>query len=606
MSHEVDLRHSECPLFFAWAFDVQRLCEITRLLEPTAELLKISENVSRSWRGLLFSKLEPQLTRKPVLVVAVCGGTNTGKSFVANYLAGTSMSRSVPEAARTLHPVASLPHGMSVTMPVHELFPGFVPFRWSSDSDAIQECDEHRIVWREDETGRQSQRLIILDTPDVDGPLRENWRRAELVRDSADVIVAVLTQQKYNDAAVREFFAAAGAAHKEVLIVFNMLSLPEQQETAIGWLSTFRMETGIEPLAVYMVPWNRSAADSGTLRICDASATRDILRDLSELEIDRIKIRSMKGSLALVLDESVGVPNWLEAIESQSKQWQKIRQTIANEVRVEVSLPPAPREIIWNEIWEWLEPRRSSIDLKVSKVYSSLGRKILWMGRKVGVLKSQEQKQEDFAAIELDALTKAMSDLVDRLDILRTRSTQLHGILNHAFVEVDRSDWYADLERRHKVLPLVSDDYRKFVRSELDRYAKDNPGAIDFIKHLLTAAAVARPVVTIGLFTAGAAGAAMGMGFVHHIGDILVGTATSLAGEGAIGLTASSLKPLLESLFAGWSSERARVLARTLEEVVLGDLLTEIDQRACCGSQSILNEARLLVRSLREASTHSM
>ena len=74
----------------------------------------------------------------------------------------------------------------------------------------------------------------------------------------------MLTQQKYNDAAVREFFAAAGAAHKEVLIVFNMLSLPEQQETAIGWLSTFRMETGIEPLAVYMVPWNRSAADSGT------------------------------------------------------------------------------------------------------------------------------------------------------------------------------------------------------------------------------------------------------------------------------------------------------------------------------------------------------
>ena len=31
-------------------------------------------------------------------------------------------------------------------------------------------------------------RLVLLDTPDIDGTLRENWHRAELVRNAADVI----------------------------------------------------------------------------------------------------------------------------------------------------------------------------------------------------------------------------------------------------------------------------------------------------------------------------------------------------------------------------------------------------------------------------------
>ena len=64
------------------------------------------------------------------------------------------------------------------------------------------------LVWREDPTGRQPERLILLDTPDIDGTLRENWHRAELVRNAADVLIAVLTQQKYNDAAVRDSLPA--------------------------------------------------------------------------------------------------------------------------------------------------------------------------------------------------------------------------------------------------------------------------------------------------------------------------------------------------------------------------------------------------------------
>lgn len=72
---------------------------------------------------------------------------------------------------------------------------------------------------------------------------------------------------------------------------------------------------------------------------------------------------------------------------------------------------------------------------------------------------------------------------------------------------------------------------------------------------------------------------------VHHVGDVVVGAAASLAGEGAISATVSGIKPLLDRLFAGWAVERGRILAETLQLVVLGDDLEEVDRRAAAGER---------------------
>ena len=47
---------------------------------------------TREWRKLLTFKLLPQLAGKDVLVAAVAGGTNTGKSTIFNLLVGSAMS----------------------------------------------------------------------------------------------------------------------------------------------------------------------------------------------------------------------------------------------------------------------------------------------------------------------------------------------------------------------------------------------------------------------------------------------------------------------------------------------------------------------------------
>ena len=208
--------------FSAWSAGVAELCGLVEALAPTAAALGAPDPTATAWHGALFGKLRPQVSRPPLLVVAVCGGTNTGKSLIANTLVGAEISRSLPEAARTRHPVASLPGGLAGRIDLAELFPGFTSVAWADEDDALAATDDDRLVWREDPTGGQPERLVLLDTPDIDGTLRENWQRAELVRNAADVIVAVLTQQKYNDAVVRDFFTAAAQAGKTVLVVFNI------------------------------------------------------------------------------------------------------------------------------------------------------------------------------------------------------------------------------------------------------------------------------------------------------------------------------------------------------------------------------------------------
>ena len=70
-----------------WADRVVRLCGAVRAVLRDANELGLPAPRG-GWVDSLFQKLEPQLTRSPFLVVAVTGGTNTGKSTVFNQLAG--------------------------------------------------------------------------------------------------------------------------------------------------------------------------------------------------------------------------------------------------------------------------------------------------------------------------------------------------------------------------------------------------------------------------------------------------------------------------------------------------------------------------------------
>src|SRR5262249_57024538 len=126
-----------------------------------------------------------------------------------------------------------------------EIFQGFELHAWSASEAALENSPEHRLYWRESE--RLPGNLLVLDTPDIDSDAQVNWHRANCIRHAADVLIAVLTQQKYNDAAVKQFFRKAAEEDKAGIVVFNQCLLPEDEQFWPKWLETVWQGKGMEP-----------------------------------------------------------------------------------------------------------------------------------------------------------------------------------------------------------------------------------------------------------------------------------------------------------------------------------------------------------------------
>ena len=179
----------------------------------------------------------------------------------------------------------------------------------------------NRLIHREDPAGVQPPNLVLLDTPDVDGAIPVNWDRARLIAHSADVLIAILTQQKFNDAAVRRFFREAAEADKTVVVVFNMVEWPEDHEHCLRWLETFCKGTGAAPAHVYAVPRDRAAVRENRLEFHPLSpGSTEPRRDLAELRFTEIKVRSLRGALRQTLEPEGGLPAYLEVLKARPRR----------------------------------------------------------------------------------------------------------------------------------------------------------------------------------------------------------------------------------------------------------------------------------------------
>ncbi|MDZ7619426.1 MAG: GTPase, partial [Patescibacteria group bacterium] len=238
--------------FDTFANELHCLDRALGALAPAAATVGVPPPAGQEWYELLRRRLLPQLKLPPVLIVAVVGGTNIGKSVVFNHLAGEVASAVSPLAAGTKHPVCLAPPDLANPDILGRLFDAFTLRPWTSADESLEESAEDRLFWRPGP--RMPERLLLLDAPDVDSDARVNWQRARAVRQSADVLLAVLTQQKYNDAAVKQFVRAAVEADKPIVVVFNQIDLADARYWPM-WLDTFRRETGAEPDLVYVVPY---------------------------------------------------------------------------------------------------------------------------------------------------------------------------------------------------------------------------------------------------------------------------------------------------------------------------------------------------------------
>jgi len=584
--------------FQEFAGEIKRLHRALAELEPIAGAIGVPPPAGREWFELLNNRLLPQLDLPPLLVVGIVGGTNIGKSVLFNQLAGQVASAVSPLAAGTRHPVCMVPPGADDPQLLARLFERFELRAWQSPDDPLADSPENRLFWR---TGADMPpRLLLLDAPDVDSDVTVNWERARAIRQTADVLLAVLTQQKYNDAAVKQFFRAAVEADKPIVVVFNQCDLRADRGYWPQWLATFCDETGARPELAYVVPYDRAAAERLQLPIYPIGGdgrrppgeAADLREQLASLHFDAIKIRTFRGALARVLDPRQGVGGYLESIRAAAAEFSHAAAALSATEMARVAWPSLPAGVLVDEIRRWWNAGRARWSQRVHGFYRTLGRGATWpiraardalAGRPIDPL-------ETFLQRERQAVVLAVEKLLDELDRLaRVGNDTLRPRLMKLLGGDARARLLDRVQAAHESLPAVDDDYRAFLSHELDAWKESNPRVVRFLQSLDHVWAIARPTITVALVVSswGLAGGLVGSAG-HAAGELATEAAIAGGitggGEAIVSTTSEGIRQAAARLFgrlqSRYAQQRAGWLASWLEDELLGDLLDELRRGA--------------------------
>lgn len=620
-------------------------------LERQSLPLKLAPLAGRDWYDLLIRKLLPQLNDNSHLIVAVVGGTNIGKSVVFNHIAGFRASSSSPLASGTKHPVCLIPEEFESRHDLQTLFPAFELRPWIDSDEALANYTEHCLFWRTNV--EVPPNLVILDTPDVDSDAPVNWLRADAVRQAADVLVAVLTQQKYNDAAVKQFFRKAAEEDKAALIVFNQVELPDDEPYWPLWLKTFCNETGLQPEFVYLAPNDRKAAEAIRLKfverkwpidnmhavvpsvvapVTDDSASTtspttnsgdspqpflsaepvQLSRILSQLRFGEIKLRTLRGSLKRLVSEKNGVPSYLSDVRSRSQQYQDAADVFASRSLIRhADWPAPPNTLIVDEMWKWWDKHREVWTSSVHGFYAHIGR---WMTGGVRMVRERVWGQtvvplDEYRREEWDAMVRVLQQVFDQLRVVTTLGNELlTSRLDQLLSGKTCESVIQQLRQEHDEF-----DFPKLIESlvevEMSSMRSDREKLFSVMRNADRAAAVARPVLTLLLAFGGAMGAeqmlvhAASQSLTHVAVDATVAAGTTVAGNAAVDTATGVLgqvKAWLLQLHVKFKQKREEWLSDQLRKHLLGDLLEELQTGAAIPDGPVFAAIDTLTRQFQQ------
>lgn len=614
----------------------RRLHDAAIRLDTEAQWLRLAPAVGREWFELLRGKLVPQLTDDAFLIAAVVGGTNIGKSVVFNHLAGVRASATSPLASGTKHPVCLVPPGFEREHDLARLFEGFRLEEWSEAEAALRESEQDELFWRTNDD--LPPNLLVLDTPDIDSDAKVNWTRADKIRRAADVLVAILTQQKYNDAAVKAFFRHAAAEDKAVVIVFNQCVLPEDEQYWPLWVGTFCRETGIVPELVYLSPADRNAAEElrlpfyqrqwpvpqdreghevaeGTQPLGVDQKPRSLREDLSRLHFDEVKLRSLRGSLRHLMDERQGAPAWLAEVAARSDAFRGAAEHVSAERVVEVrGWPVVPFSLVFEEFWSWWKGHRTGWTRNVTSFYDTVNKGVTWPFRAAREALRGPEVSDPIAAYrtaERDAVLRTAEEVFAKLKLLGDAGGELiRPHFERLATGEKRAELIEFLKREHEASDVRS-ELRELIASDMREFLGNRPEVAGWLKKLDLVAVGSRPALSVLLFAVGAHGAEIAaQGLVNIAVDMFAGTAATAAGDTlftkAAGNLGAAIFARLRAIPDKFAARRAAWLASRLKEHLLGTLPEELQAAAHLPQSAAYREVEEIVQQLRQALASSL
>jgi len=531
----------------------------------------------------LFRDVLPRLdAQAPLLLVALAGPNNVGKSTLFNTLTGAPLSPARAEGGLTRQCLAAVHPGGDTHALEVALGRRYELIRLPEGSAApVDTAGPPGRLYLTVASGLP-EGLVLMDTPDFDSVFRDNRAATEALLLTADVVLFVVSRQTYQNAALVEFVRSAVGAGRPYLLLYNEAS---RRETAIGHLDTLQAQVGHPPVARYLAPHQPAVEDGAPLAIEPLEGAPPLEKLLGEpRRAASLKRLALTATLKDALDEAESLA---ARAEERADAPERLRQRLRHEL-LELGQSAAVRSVpadavltAFREALDQTHPIHRAVRLPFRLV--TQGMTLLGKGLRRaftgpapeptaiadatsarlgdGVLEVTERLAPELAAWRGDEVTRELLREV----LAPSTTTQIPGL--------------PDARGRQEDEARFTEECRSLFIRELPRGAQGQlmQAATTFVYAVPAGAAAALSFATGGL----------GQDVVVWVGTLLSAPLLERFVD-AMGVS------VRERVVAAWARQRGATLARHLEDARFGPLLRHLDAQ--------VDEARGTAARLREAS----
>jgi hypothetical protein len=468
---------------------------------------------SDDWSDLLTYKLAPHFEGEGCLIAAVTGGTNTGKSTAFNLLLGAEVSPMMATAAATRHPLLAAHADRAAQCMEGRLVPEFKAQLVGDGMGVVsEEVPEDAMFVAETDTLPPD--LMLLDTPDVDSIDRRNWKVADHIRAAGDVLVAVLTAEKYRDERVVSFFKQASESGRVVIPLMNKANPADDYAVARQQLADFCSDVDIDSPR-FVLPHDFSVADDLSRTIPALDGDTDLRGYLESLDIPTIKRRVYQSSLNHFVREADA---FLEGLDDVADVLSAVREEFFGRAQVYAQkYDPVPGTEIGGLFHQYVQERRGPIRRAIGRSSKAVTQGAVKIGRTLtGALRRRsdlEGAASDVTDASLrekhaEAITQITRDLITSLLESRPNVGEPAGhLVGDELGKVDIDATIAQVVDDALKAEDISEEFRTHAKNLLDSWWEDNTGKRKVLEGLdavlaVAPAAIAAPFV----FSAGVGG----------------------------------------------------------------------------------------------------
>ena len=351
------------------------------LLPPEAWQGPARETAQRLQERLQRDLLPRLSAEAPMLMAAIAGPNNVGKSSLFNALLGLQLSPARAEGGLTKQCLAAVAPALWTgptrallerRFDVVQVTPGDVP-------PVDLPGPSGRLYLALIPTAPEA--LLLLDTPDFDSVFRSNRTNAEALLVTVDVVLFVTSRQTYQNAALVDFLRVAVGHGRPYALIYNEAG---NLETATGHLEKLASDVGQPPVARYLVP-HSPEVEAGTAFLApvplgDAPSLQALLG--APAFAPKLKARALRASVA---DAEAELGELASAARALTKEPARLADRIRhelNQVGSRAALKGVPADVLVEAFRDELDAR-SRVHRYIRLPFRGLATAMTYVGRKL-------------------------------------------------------------------------------------------------------------------------------------------------------------------------------------------------------------------------------